>query len=218
MFETTCARIRENRLIAILRKVPADKLVPAARAICRGGVRVLEVTLDHSRTDCAAEAAAAIRTLREALGGEISVGAGTVLTPEEVDAVADAGAELIVSPNVNEAVILRTVERGLVSCPGALTPSEIVSAWESGATFVKVFPAGVMGAKYIKDLQGPLGHIPLLAVGGVGAENAAEYLRAGVLGIGAGGKLVDAGLIRSCDWEALEANARAVCAALRPEA
>ena len=214
MYFTTCARIREGRLIAILRKVPEDRLVPAAEALSRGGVRVLEVTLDHARQDCAAEAARAISALKAALGTEISVGAGTVLTPTEVDAVADAGAELIVSPNTDAAVIRRTRERGLVSCPGALTPSEIVAAWDAGATFVKVFPAGAMGARYIKDLQGPLGHIPLLAVGGVGAENAAEFLRAGVIGIGAGGKLVDAGLIRSGDWAALEANARAVCEAL----
>lgn len=208
MYETTCSRIRETKIVAILRRVPEEKLLKTVRALYAGGIRVLEITLDHAVENCAERAASAIAMCSEALGLEASVGAGTVLSPEEVGLVAQAGAKLIVSPNTDPAVIRETRERGLVSCPGALTPSEIVSAWSAGASFVKLFPAEQMGCAYIKALRGPLPHILLLAVGGADADNASEFLRAGACGLGVGGKLVNAKLIAEDDFEGLTALAR----------
>ncbi len=207
-------RIVESKLIAILRKVPESKLVQTAEALVRGGVQVMEVTFDHTRPDCSGSLVRSIRLLKAALGDGVSVGAGTVLTPEEVHFAASAGAELIVSPNADPAVIRKTKELGLVSCPGAMTPTEIVSAYQAGADFVKLFPAEQLGVGYIKALRGPLGHIPLLAVGGADASNAADFIRAGAKGIGVGGKLVRADLIAASDWAALEENARAFVQAL----
>ena len=212
---TAKQRISETKLIAIFRKVPEDKLIATAEALVRGGVQAMEVTFDHSRADCFGALVRQIRMLRDALGDGISIGAGTVLTPEEVEIAAGAGAELIVSPNMDEMVIRRTKELGLVSCPGAMTPTEIVTAYQAGADFVKLFPAEQLGVPFIKAMQGPLGHIPLLAVGGADVHNAGDFIKAGACGIGVGSKLVDHKLINAGDWGALEALAAQFIAALK---
>ena len=211
---TTKQRIMDTKLIAIFRKVPEDKLVPTAEALVRGGVRVMEVTFDHGREDCLGALVRQVRMLKDALGDGVSVGAGTVLTAQEVEIAAGAGAELIVSPNADANVIRRTKELGLVSCPGAMTPTEIVAAHQAGADFVKLFPAEQLGVPFIKAVRGPLAHIPLLAVGGADEKNAGEFIRAGACGIGVGGKLVRADLIAAGDWAALEALAREFTKAL----
>lgn len=212
---TAKERISDTKLIAIFRKVPEDRLVRTAEALVRGGVRVMEVTFDHSRPDSNGTLVRCVRMLRDALGDGVSIGAGTVLTPEEVDIAAGVGAELIVSPNADAVVIRRTKELGLVSCPGAMTPTEIVAAHQAGADFVKLFPAEQLGLPYIKALRSPLGHIPLLAVGGADEKNAADFLRAGACGIGVGGKLVRSDLIVAGDWAALEDLARRFASALQ---
>lgn len=210
----TKQRIIDSKLIAIFRKVPEDKLVAAAEALVRGGVQVMEITFDHGREDCFGALVRQVRMLKDALGDGVSVGAGTVLTAEEVEIAAGAGAQLIVSPNADANVIRRTKELGLVSCPGAMTPTEIVSAYQAGADFVKLFPAEQLGVPFIKAVRGPLGHIPLLAVGGADEKNAGDFIKAGACGIGVGGKLVRADLIANGDWAALEALAREFTKAL----
>jgi len=205
---TAKQRIIETKLIAIFRKVPEEKLVATAEALVRGGVRAMEITFDHGRADCLGALTRQVRMLKDALGDGVSVGAGTVLTEQEVEIAAGAGAELIVSPNADERVIRRTKELGLVSCPGAMTPTEIVSAYQAGADFVKLFPAEQLGVPFIKAMQGPLGHIPLLAVGGADVHNAGEFIKAGAYGIGVSSKLVDHKLIAAQDWAALEERAR----------
>lgn len=200
--------VLETKLIAIMRRVPENHLAETARALCRGGVRAMEITFDHERPDCARALARQLHILCEAVGDQALVGAGTVLTPEEVDIAAEAGARLIVSPNTDENVIRRTKERGLLSCPGAMTPSEIVAAHAAGADIVKLFPVQQLDASFIKAMRGPLGHIPLLAVGGTDETNAAEFVRAGACGVGVGGALVRADLITAENWGALEENAR----------
>ena len=212
---TTKQRIIDTKLIAIFRKVPDDKLVATAEALVRGGVQAMEVTFDHGRADCFGALVKQVRMLKDALGDGVSVGAGTVLTPEEVEIAAGAGAELIVSPNMDETVIRRTKELGLVSCPGAMTPTEIVTAYQAGADFVKLFPAEQLGVAFIKAMQGPLGHIPLLAVGGADVNNAGEFIKAGACGIGVSSKLVDHKLISACDWAALEERAAQFINALK---
>ena len=175
----------------------------------RGGVKVLEFTFDHAEPDCVNANAEKIRRTVEKFGDQVLVGCGTTLTVEEVEAAYNAGACLMISPNVDEAVIRRAKELGMVAMPGALTPTEIVSAYNMGADIVKLFPAGELGLGYIKAVRGPLKHIPMSAVGGVKPENVKEYLDAGVCGFGVGGPLVLAAAVKSGDDAAIEERAHA---------
>ena len=206
--EEALSVIKKERLVAILRGVPMDRVDGVVSALVRGGVRVLEFTFDHAEPDYIADNAAKIRHTVERFGDRVLVGCGTALTVEEVDAAHEAGACLVISPNVDAAVIRRAKELGMVSMPGALTPTEIVHAWELGADIVKLFPAGELGLGYIKAVRGPLGHIPMSAVGGVKPENVADFLTAGVCGFGVGGQLVLGKAVRSGDDAAIEARAR----------
>ena len=199
--------MEKNMLIAILRKVPDEKLERTVLAIAAGGIWTIEVTFDHTRQDHIAHEQAQIRALISCLGPDMMIGAGTVLTVEEVRAARDAGARIIISPDVNPDVIGETKRLGLISCPGALTPSEITLAHRCGADMVKVFPAGQLGPAYIRAVRGPLAHIPLIAVGGVNAENIADFLRADCAGAGLGGELVKKELIEKDDYAGLEALA-----------
>lgn len=201
---SNCAeRVEKTGLIAILRRVPEEKLIRTCRALYEGGVRVLEVTFDHASNDCMQTEERLLRTLRAEFGDSISIGAGTVLTADEVRLCADCGAELIVSPNTDTDVICETKRLGMLSYPGAMTPTEIVTARNAGADAVKLFPAEQLGIPYLKALRGPLGHIPLLVVGGVDENNAGDFIKAGAKGVGVGGKLVRADLIERDDYDAL---------------
>lgn len=145
--------------------------------------------------------------LKEKFAGKIIPGAGTVITLEQLQMAYDAGAQYIISPNVDVEIIRRTKELGLISLPGAMTPSEIVEAYKAGADFVKVFPVGNLGPAYIKALKAPLSHIPLMAVGGVNEKNAADFLKAGASGLGVGGNLVNKEWIANGEWEKITALA-----------
>lgn len=129
-------------------------------------------------------------------------------TCEQVQAAFDAGAEYIISPNTNEAVIRRTRELGMVSMPGAMTPTEILQAHDAGANFVKLFPTGWLGLKYLKDIMGPINHIKLIATGGITEENFGEFLKAGMVGAGVSSRLVDKKLREQGNYEELTARAR----------
>ena len=150
-----------------------------AQALYDGGIRAIEVTFNQKNPSTWVQTTGAIHAIRETMGEKMAVGAGTVTTVELVQLAFDAGAEFIVSPDTNEAVIRRTRELGMVSMPGAMTPTEIRQAYAAGADFVKVFPAGTLGSAYIKAIRGPLNNIPLLAVGGVSEKNAGEFMKAG---------------------------------------
>ena len=206
--EEILARIKKEKLVAILRGVPMDRIDGVVGALVRGGVRVLEFTFDHDEPDCVAANAAKIRRTVEKFGDQVLVGCGTALTVEEVEAAHDAGACLVISPNVDMAVIRRTKQLDMVSMPGALTPTEIVAAYEMGADIVKLFPAGELGLGYIKAVRGPLKHIPMSAVGGVKPENVKDFLDAGVCGFGVGGQLVLSKAVKSGDDAAIEARAK----------
>ena len=206
--EEALSVIIKERLVAILRGVPMARVDGVVQALWRGGVRVLEFTFDHAEPDYIADNAAKIRHTVERFGDRVLVGCGTALTAQEVDAAHEAGACLVISPNVDEAVIRRAKELGMVSMPGALTPTEIVKAWELGADIVKLFPAGELGLGYIKAVRGPLAHIPMSAVGGVKPENVSDFLNAGVCGFGVGGQLVLGKAVKSGDDEAIEKRAR----------
>jgi 2-dehydro-3-deoxyphosphogluconate aldolase/(4S)-4-hydroxy-2-oxoglutarate aldolase len=186
------SRIRRRKIIAIVRGQPADALLPLAAALLAGGIEMMEITFSQKDSPLFHETAAGIRTLAKAFAGRLSVGAGTVMNREQARMACDAGAEYIISPNADARVIEETRKLGLVSLPGAMTPGEIAFAHEAGADFVKVFPAGILGAEYIKAVRAPLTHIPLMAVGGVDEKNVRAFMKAGVSGVGVGGRLVNA--------------------------
>jgi 2-dehydro-3-deoxyphosphogluconate aldolase / (4S)-4-hydroxy-2-oxoglutarate aldolase len=201
--------LRDPGVIAIVRRVPAERIAALAHALGQGGVRHIEVTLN---TEGALEA---IVRLRGALGPGAVVGAGTVMTPEAVaDAVA-AGAEFVVCPHTDEEVVRAARDRKVPVFPGAFTPSEIVRAWRAGATAVKLFPAGGGGPKYLREVRAPLSDIPLIPTGGVTLENAADFIRAGAVALGVGSALTPGETIARGDWPALTDLARRFVAAVR---
>lgn len=156
--------IRKDKIIAIIRGLEKGNLAPVVEALVRGGIRLIEITFDQRGAP--EDTANAIRLVAQNYSGDVCVGAGTVMTTAQLAAAIAAGANYIISPNVNLEVIHETKRSGLVSIPGALTPSEIACAHENGADFVKVFPASAMGLEYIKAIRAPVSNIPLLAVGG----------------------------------------------------
>jgi 2-dehydro-3-deoxyphosphogluconate aldolase / (4S)-4-hydroxy-2-oxoglutarate aldolase len=195
-------RIREIGLVPVLRAQSAAEALQLADAIAAGGVPVLEVTMTVPG------AIDVIRQIVEHSGDSILVGAGTVMDPETARACMLAGARFIVSPSLN----LKTIEicrlHGVVVFPGALTPTEVVTAWEAGADVVKVFPcSAVGGAKYLKALKAPLPHIEMIPTGGVSLATAAEFLAAGAFALGVGGDLVDNSAIARGEPETITRNA-----------
>ena len=199
---------RESKVVAIVRGVPAEICVRLADAYRRGGIRLVEVTFNQREPETWKDTAAAIKAIRETFDGEVRAGAGTVLTYDQLSMCEDAGGEYIVTPNVKPTLIRSAVERGLAAMPGALTPSEAVDAWEAGASFVKLFPAGSLGPGYVKAIRAPLSHIPFLAVGGVSAANAAEFMRVGCVGVGVGGNLTNKEWIAEGAWDRIAEAAR----------
>ena len=200
--------VRENRIIAIVRGFPPEACLKLAEAYLKGGIKLVEVTFAQNRPESWKDTAAAIRAIRERFAGDVRVGAGTVLSEEQLSMCEDAGGEYMITPNVNPALIKECVRRGLVAMPGALTPSEVVDAWDAGASFVKVFPAGSLGPGYVKALRAPLSHIPLLAVGGIGPDNVAEFMKVGCVGAGVGGNLTNKEWISAGEWANIENVAR----------
>ena len=209
------SRIKQEKLVAILRGVPMDRIDGVVGALVRGGVRVLEFTFDHNEPDYLAANAAKIRYTVEKYGDQVLVGCGTAVNVAEVEAAYEAGACLVISPNVDMAVIRRTNQLGMISMPGALTPTEIVAAYDMGADIVKLFPAGELGLGYIKAVRGPLVHIPMSAVGGVKPENVGEFLDAGVYGFGVGSQIVLTKAVKSGDDAAIEERAKAFTDAMK---
>ena len=168
---TAIERLKETKLMVLARGIEKDVLVKAVGAIADAGVTVFESTFDHRREDCIAENAEKIAALVAAYGERMSIGAGTVLTIDEVRAAHEAGASFIVSPDTDPDVIAETKRLGMASIPGAMTPSEIKRAYALGADIVKLFPADDLGYHYIQNLKGPLPHIPIMATGLVAAED-----------------------------------------------
>ena len=201
MCKATIEKIKENKIIVIVRGVAKEKLLPLAEAMYGGGIRLLECTYDASGKIDDGEIAANIEMLAKHFDGKMLIGAGTVLTEKQVALTKSAGGKFIISPDTNVDVIKKTKELGLVSIPGAITPTEVAFAYRSGADFVKLFPIDIFGgAKYIKALKAPLSNIPMLAVGGVNPDNMAEFLSAGALGIGIGSGVVDKKLVEAGEF------------------
>jgi 2-dehydro-3-deoxyphosphogluconate aldolase/(4S)-4-hydroxy-2-oxoglutarate aldolase len=199
--------LRQDKLIAICRGAEGDTLLSLAAAICAGGIRFIEVTFQQERDDCADLARQNIKALCGMPG--IIPGAGTVLSPDQVRAAYEAGAKYIVSPNTDPAVIAETKRLGLMSIPGALTPSEIMAAHNAGADLVKLFPTATMGLKYFKDLRAPLSHIGLVVTAGITPDNLGDYLKAGAFAAGISSPLCDKELMAAGDFAEITRRARA---------
>ena len=215
MKDNVIKEIEKNKLIAIIRGVPGEKLLPLAEALYAGGVRLLEVTYSANGSVSDEDTAASVSELVRAFDGRMLIGSGTVLTPEQVRLTKAAGGCFIISPNADSEVIAETVRLGMVSIPGALTPTEIVDAHKAGADFVKLFPITTLGTSYVKAVKAPLSHIKLLAVGGIDENNMSDYLSAGVCGFGVGSNITDKKMIAASDWQGITALAKKYTDALK---
>ena len=205
--------VLDTRIVAIIRGFAPDTCLRLAEAYATGGIRLVEVTFNQKAPETWKDTAAAIRAIRERFGDRVRAGAGTVLTEEQLSMCIDAGGEYMITPNVKPELIRSCVRQGLVAMPGALTPSEAVDAWEAGAAFVKIFPAGSLGPGYVKALRAPLAHIPMLAVGGISADNVADFMRVGCVGAGVGGNLTNKEWIAAGAWDKIADVARALVSA-----
>lgn len=207
MRDNIISTIEKEKLVVIVRGVEKKKLIPLADAMYKGGIRLLEVTYSANGKITDEETAECIKILSENFKERMYIGAGTVLTEEQVQLTYEAGGKFIISPDTNEKVIAKTRELDLVSMPGALTSSEVQKAHVSGADFVKLFPVSNLGADYVKAVRAPLSHIKFLAVGGITMDNMADYLKAGVCGFGIGSNIVDKNLVDTNDYDAITALA-----------
>ena len=212
MREEIVKAVLERRIVAIIRGFSPDVCLRLAEAYVEGGIGLVEVTFNQRAPETWKDTVAAIRAIRERFAGAVRVGAGTVLTEEQLGLCIDAGGEYMITPNVNVPLIRSCVAKGLVAMPGAMTPSEAVDAWEAGASFVKIFPAGSLGPGYVKAICAPLSHIPFLAVGGVGPDNVADFMKAGCVGAGVGGNLTNKEWIASGSWGRISEAARLLVA------
>ena len=192
--------IQDQKIIVILRGLTREQLIRTVEAMEKGGIRLAEITFDATGERSDEVTAESIRALCTYFAGRMHIGAGTVLTERQVQLAADAGAEFIISPDTNPDVIGVTRQLGMVSIPGAFTPSEATAANRAGADFVKLFPNGEVNPSYLKALTVPLSHIRFLAVGGVTPENLADYMHAGACGVGVAGGIVDKKRISAGDY------------------
>jgi 2-dehydro-3-deoxyphosphogluconate aldolase / (4S)-4-hydroxy-2-oxoglutarate aldolase len=177
--------IKQEKMIAIIRGSEPSDALAIAKALYKGGVRAIEITLNSPG------ALSSIEKVRSELENDLAVGAGTVLDPESARSALLAGAQFILSPSLNRDTIKMTKRYGAVSIPGAFTPTEILEAYESGGDIIKVFPASSLGPGFVKDIHGPLPQIPLLPTGGIDLTNIAEYIEKGAAGVGLGSSLVN---------------------------
>ena len=201
--------IAESGVVAVMRAPSKEILLDISQALLAGGAPAIEVTMTTPK------AIAAIEMLADKFGDQAVVGVGTVLDPATArDAIA-AGAQFVVSPTLDPAIIEITKRYGKISIPGAFTPTEILSAWSCGADTVKVFPATTLGPGYIRDLLAPLPQLKLTPTGGIDLKNVAEWIKAGAYFVGAGSSLVSKDAMAKKDWPAITANAKAFVEAIR---
>ena len=201
--KTTIDTISAEKLIVIVRGVEKEKLIPLCEAMYDGGVRLVEITFDMKGAVTPEQTSENIRMLTDAFEGRMMIGAGTVVTVEQAKAAYRGGAKYLISPNTDERIIRFANENNIVSIPGAMTPTEIVNAYNYGADFVKVFPIDVYGPSYLKAVKAPLSNVELLAVGGINKDNLNDYLSAGAIGVGVGTGIVNKGMIESEDYDGI---------------
>lgn len=202
--------IAENKVVAIVRGVSGLKLLRLAEALMDGGIKIMEVSFQDDNLSVADSIAQLVRLTT----GRMTIGAGTVLSVEQVGYAARAGAEFIISPNADEEVISATKKAGLISVAGALTPTEVAAAIKAGADYVKIFPAGAFGPDYVKALKAPFVSARFLAASGVNCENAGDYIRAGYSAVGVSAILQEASVIDKGDFGEITERAAALVASV----
>lgn len=215
MNEQIIKAIENEKIIVIVRGVEREKLIPFAEAIYKGGIRFMEITYSADKSVSDEETAENIKMLSEHFKDRMYIGAGTVLTETQAELTKSAGGQFIISPDTNPKIIRKTKELGMVSIPGALSPSEIQLAHLCGADFVKVFPVEYMGVDYIRAIKAPLSHIRLLAVGGVNESNISDYINAGACGFGIGSKIVSKKLINENKFDEITELAKGYASMVR---
>ncbi len=205
--EQTIQGILDCGIVAILRGYTKEQCLRIGEGLLKGGIRCMEITYRQGHADT--ETSDIIAALNRNFGEDMLVGAGTVVTPEQVSLTREVGGRYIISPNADEEVIRKTVAEGLVSIPGAMTPTECQASVKAGADFVKLFPASQWGVGYLKTISAPLSHIRFLAVGGVKLEEFAAYRQAGALGFGIGNALGYSRAVESGDYSIITECAKA---------
>jgi 2-dehydro-3-deoxyphosphogluconate aldolase / (4S)-4-hydroxy-2-oxoglutarate aldolase len=194
--------LQQQRAIAVIRAQNWQQGCEMAKAVAAGGMQLIEITWNSDRPE------KIISYLRQELP-DCQIGSGTLLNLEQLKMAIDSGAEFLFTPHVDLNLIQTAAKANIPIVPGALSPTEIVTAWQGGASCIKVFPIqAVGGASYIRSLQGPLGNIPLIPTGGVTLKNAKEFLQAGAIAVGLAGDLFPQNLINKADWQAISRNAK----------
>ncbi|MFV0413307.1 MAG: bifunctional 4-hydroxy-2-oxoglutarate aldolase/2-dehydro-3-deoxy-phosphogluconate aldolase, partial [Oscillospiraceae bacterium] len=186
MNDTLRSTVLEKKIIVALRNVSLPNIGETVKALYAGGIRLIEITFNQAAENGVEGTKKAIFEANSLGLQGLWVGAGTVMSTGQVLAAKEAGAHYVLSPNLDSAVVQKTKELGMLSIPGAFSPSEIAAAYNLGAAFVKVFPVDLLGIPYIKALTAPLNHIPLIAMGGINDQNMLSYLNAGMQGVGVG--------------------------------
>jgi len=199
---TVLELIAKHKIVAIVRLDDLSTAQSISAALIEGGIRAIEFTLTHP------DAAATIARMRQFVDDSVAIGAGSVITAEQVREVADAGAQFVVSPVNKAEVIQACIALDLPAMPGALTPTEIQQAWEWGASAVKVFPANHLGRGYIKDVRAPLPHLRLMPTGGITVDNIREFLDDGAFAVGVGSSLISNEAVADHNWDKLRSNAQ----------
>ncbi|MFB5192564.1 bifunctional 4-hydroxy-2-oxoglutarate aldolase/2-dehydro-3-deoxy-phosphogluconate aldolase [Alicyclobacillus fastidiosus] len=200
--ENAVDRVKNAGVVAIFRKLSPKVLLPLCQAVVAGGVKAVEVTVESEG------AFESIRAIRQLYGNQLLIGAGTLMTVEEVKQAIEAGADFLLSPHFDTALIetARDLERPFV--PGVATPTEVVQALRSGAEILKLFPASSLGSSYLKDLLGPFKGTSFIPTGGITVDNAAEFIRAGAVGVGMGSSLASKTEIDRSDWDSIQKRVR----------
>lgn len=206
---TAFEQLKQERIIAILRHVPDEQADGLIAALDRAGVVFVEATLNSDG------ALGMISRWREQYGDRMRIGAGTVLDVNMAKEAVSAGAEYLIAPNLDEAVVNYAREQSIDVYPGAMTPSEIVRAWNAGATAVKIFPMASMGLAYLREIRAPLSHIPMIATGGVRLDNIHQFIQAGATAVGLGGSIVNMDLVKEGRFDEIERNAALLVQAAR---
>ncbi len=213
--ENVCEYLDESRIIVICRRLEDEYLIPTAEALYEGGIRLMEVTFDTSGMFPRHATLSQIEALRKHFDRRMSIGAGTVLSEKDVDEAFSAGASFTVSPDANPSVIAETKRLGMISVPGAYTPTEIQSAHLAGADYIKIFPANIAGADYFRMISTPLAHIKMLAVGNMDEKTIPAFRAAGAYGFAVGTYLLNRTYMEQGKFDLITANAARVIEAAK---
>lgn len=195
-------KVLEIGIVPVVRASSGQQAIQAAEAVCAGGIPIVELTMTVPG------AVDVIAQLAKTIGGDVLIGAGTVLDAQTAQRCLDAGAQFLVSPGTDVPTIQLAKQRSVLIMAGALTPTEVITAWKAGSDLVKIFPCGTVGgAKYIKALKAPLPQVPMVPTGGVNLETAADFLRAGASALGIGGELISAAALKSGNLQSITDSA-----------